>query len=145
MKKQLAVFFATAVITGSAVLAYAFDGPPPKDGGPNPQMMARVLDLTTDQQTQIQALLQAERDQDAALLQQARDLRQQIRTAEHADTFDAAAVRALATTLSQVEIELTVSRATVFAKVNALLTPAQRALAQKLEPPQGPPPAQPPL
>jgi Spy/CpxP family protein refolding chaperone len=140
MKKYLIVCALSAFAIGLASVSYAFDGPPPGPfGGP----MAKVLDLTADQQAKIQAILQSERESNAYLLQQESDLKKQLHQAELATTLDEAVVRTIATSLSPIEVELTVSRAKTHVQINLVLTAAQLILAQKLQPDHGAPPFSP--
>ncbi|WP_168205876.1 Spy/CpxP family protein refolding chaperone [Geobacter sp. FeAm09] len=108
--------------------------PPP----PSEEMvahMAQRLKLTAEQQTKIKALFAAEREKNAPLQQKMAEYHKQLRDAAHAATFDEAAVRAVATKKAQTEVELVVAFERTRSQVNALLTPEQRALADKCPPP----------
>lgn len=106
--------------------------------------MAKMLGLSETQQKQIKDILKTERGKNAALREKMGEYRQQLHAAAQAATFDEAAVRAIAAKQAQAEIELTVSRARVQSRINAILTAEQRALEQKLRPPIGPGPGHPP-
>lgn len=93
--------------------------------------MAKELDLTEEQQEQIRAILQTERQKAAPLRKQLAENREQIRKAAEAQPFDEAAVRALAASQNATRVELVVSRARAKSQVFALLTPEQRELAKK--------------
>jgi len=106
--------------------------------------MAKMLGLSETQQKQIKDILKTERGKNAALREKMGEYRQQLHAAAQAATFDEAAVRAIAAKQAQAEIELTVSRARVQSRINAILTAEQCALEQKLRPPIGPGPGHPP-
>ena len=110
----------------------AEEGMPP---GPGAGRMARVLGLSDAQQTKIEALLAAERDKSRPLREKLEASRKQLRQAERAAKFDEAAVRAISATQAQLITELTVISARTHNQINALLTPEQRALAERLRPP----------
>lgn len=143
MKKQVIALLLSTLIIGTAGIGYGAERMAPRDAFLG--QMSKALDLSPDQQTQIEALLAAEREAEADLMQQAATLRLQLRQAEWGSSFDEGSVRSVAASLAQLEQELTVSRAKTRFQVNQLLTSAQRTLAQKLEPEQGhrpgPPPA----
>ncbi|GFO56105.1 hypothetical protein GMSM_31120 [Geomonas sp. Red276] len=140
MKKVMAGSTVALLIFGLASFGSAAGFPPPPDPV---QSMAKALDLTAAQQAQIEAIMQAARDADASLVQKGEELRAQLRLAGWATSYDEASVQSLAAALAQVEEELTVSRVKTRFQVNAVLTSAQRTLAQKLEPDPGRRPAPP--
>ncbi|KAB0664108.1 Spy/CpxP family protein refolding chaperone [Oryzomonas japonica] len=108
--------------------------PPP----PSEEMVARMaqrLKLTSDQQAKVKAVFAAEREKTAPLMQKMAEYHKQLRDTSRAATFDEAAIRAIATKEAQAEVELLVSFERTRSRVNALLTPEQRALAEKCPPP----------
>lgn len=145
MKKKLMISaaMATAVICGGTSAVLAERGPMPGFGGP-PGMerggehfearMAKILKLTDTQQTQIKALLDAEKEQLKPLFARMHESRGKLKQAADATVFDEAAVRALAVAQSQIEVELIVSHAKTRNKVNAFLTNDQRELLANLMP-----------
>jgi Spy/CpxP family protein refolding chaperone len=148
MKKQLVVCAALSalVLATFGVCRACEPQPPPR---PVPGNLARVLDLSADQQTRIEAIFAAEREKSAPLMREQADYRKQLHDAALTATFDEAAVRVIAGKLALDEIELTVSHARVENQVNAVLDAQQRALAEKLRPRPGdmgqghrPPPAE---
>ena len=149
MKKQLVVCTAlSALVLGTLGVSRAFEMPPPP--APFSGRMAQILELTTDQQTRIQAIFAADRETVKPLLEKRDGFRQQLHDAARAATFDEAAVRGLATGLAQVEVELCVLHTRGENAVNAVLTEEQRALAERLAPPMAgrehggfPPPGEP--
>lgn len=106
--------------------------------GPFIDRMAGVLDLTDAQKEKISAILKAEQEKHAALHKQAGEAREQLRKASQAVPFDEAAVRAIAARQAPLMTEMIVSGARVRSEIHALLTPEQRALAEKLGPMMGP-------
>lgn len=135
-----------ALLAAGALGAHASDNavrgkkaPPDRDDG-GVARLARVLDLTEEQQLQIRALREAERERMDPIHQQLADAEEELRAATAAETFDEAAVRSLATAQAGLTVELTVSRARTRHQIDALLTPAQRELVRKLGPPPAPPP-----
>jgi len=116
-------------------------GPGGRDGlGP----LARDLNLTEDQKTQIQKITES-------FEASTKELRDQLRTLHENEadplttTFDEATVRAAAEERAKIEVELQVARAKMLSQIGALLTTEQKAqLAAKgprfrPEPPPGPP------
>ena len=85
------------------------------------------LDLATAQIEQIRNLLAEERAATKDLDGQLQVVDLQIRTAIEADSFNEAAVRALASKEAAIAAELRVARARVEARIYGLLTPEQRA------------------
>lgn len=96
--------------------------------------MAKKLDLTEAQREQVQAILASEREQAAPFRQQLAESRENLRRAIEAETFDEAAVRALAAGQNEARVELVVSRARARSQILALLSPGQRELAEKFGP-----------
>lgn len=146
MKRNLIIttLLAAAMIGSGANAVLAGHGPMPDFGGPPPGMeraadhfeerMAKILKLTEAQQTQIKALLDAEREQIEPLREKMHESRDKIKQAADATVFDEAAVRAVAVAQSQIEVELIVTHSRTRNKVNALLTPEQRELLSNLRP-----------
>jgi len=96
--------------------------------------MADVLGLSEAQQEQVKAILQAEREKSAPLRQAMGESQKQLRQAMRAATVDEAAIRSILGNQAQLRAELIISRARTRSQIHALLTPEQRALAEKLQP-----------
>lgn len=111
--------------------------PGDQPGGRQFERLADLLDLSEAQQEQVKALRDAEREAVKPLLQQLQENREAIHQLTQATTFDEAAVRRLATKQAAINTELLVSRARTRSQINALLTPEQRSLADKLGPRMG--------
>jgi len=132
-------FFAIAlalVLTAGAVTAvYAA-----RRGGASNMMfgrhmgwIARKLDLTDAQKTQIQSLIQAERPNFQPLVKQLAANHQQMLVATRGGSFDEAQVRTLATQQAQTMADLMVIRERVISKVyNTVLTSDQKTKADAL-------------
>jgi Spy/CpxP family protein refolding chaperone len=93
------------------------------------------LSLSAEQQTKIRALLVKEKENSSKLLSNLAESLNQLRVVEESATFDETAFRTIASKVAQSEVELTVSRARVRSRINALLTAEQRAEAGKFPPP----------
>jgi protein CpxP len=94
--------------------------------------MAKELNLTADQKTKIQGILDAERESSAALRKQLHDNRDQLRKIAEKTPFDEAAVRNLAYAQEKTHVDLIVSKARAMNGVHALLTPEQKEKAEKM-------------
>jgi Spy/CpxP family protein refolding chaperone len=96
--------------------------------------LVKALGLSDAQKKQIAAIARDERDKAFPLLKKGDEIRSQLRRAERAATFDEKAVRAMADNLARLETGLIVSRAKAHNRIAAVLTPAQRAIMEKMEP-----------
>lgn len=94
--------------------------------------VARELNLSEQQKTEIKAIFTAERPVVAPLLKQLFDNHQEMRAATAQGRFDEAQVRAIATRQAQLVTELIVAKERVKSKVYQVLTPEQRAKAEQL-------------
>jgi len=101
--------------------------------GQRQQLMAEILKLTPEQQTQIQALRDSHRQAVAPLRETMRTQREALHQAMQSPTFDEAAVRSLAAKQAETRTEMIVSRAKMQSEIQALLSPEQRELAAKLQ------------
>lgn len=99
--------------------------------------MAQELGLSDSQKEKIDALLKAEQEKTEPLRKQIDEARQQFRKASIATPFNEASIRTLATKVAQLKTEMMVSHARVRSEISALLTPEQRAQAEKFQPPMG--------
>jgi protein CpxP len=95
--------------------------------------IARKLDLTDAQKTQIQSMIQAERPNFQPLVKQLAANHEQMLVATRGGGFDEAQVRTLANQQAQTLAELMVIRERVISKVyNTVLTPDQKTKADAL-------------
>lgn len=103
-----------------------------RDGGRFLQRMAVVLNLSADQQSRIKSILAKERETTQPLREALRASRDKLRTATDAGNFDEAAVRSIAASQAQTRTELIVAHARTRSEIYNVLTPEQRAQAEKL-------------
>ncbi|NVN92005.1 MAG: Spy/CpxP family protein refolding chaperone [Desulfuromonadales bacterium] len=109
--------------------------PPPLSPEEHVERMACLLKLTNEQQIKIKAMLEKDRVTTAPLLQKLEESGKKLREAARGAAFDETVIRAIAVRQAQAEADLTVSRARMRTQVNALLSPDQRLLADKITPP----------
>ena len=127
----LALVLAAGAIT--AVCAARHGGPGNMMFGRHMGWIARKLDLSEAQKTQIQSLIQAERPNFQPLVKQLAANHQQMLVATRGGNFDEAQVRTLANQQAQTLAELMVVRERVIAKVySTVLTPDQKTKADAL-------------
>jgi Spy/CpxP family protein refolding chaperone len=134
--KYIAIALALVVSAGAVTAVWAHN----RAGGPGGMMfghrmgwIARKLDLTDAQKTEIQSMIQAERPNFEPLVKQLAADHQQMLTATRGGSFDEAQVRTLANQEAQTLADLMVIRERVISKVyNTVLTPDQRTKADAL-------------
>jgi len=127
----LALVLAAGAIT--AVCAARAGGPGNMVFGHRMGWIARKLDLTDAQKTQIQSMIQAERPNFAPLVKQLAANHEQLLVATRGGSFDEAQLRTLANQQAQTLAELMVIRERVISKVyNTVLTPDQKTKADTL-------------
>lgn len=143
MKQQLAsMALVAAIVAGGAYNAQAFEGAIDGCDGAraerkmNPQKridrMAKLLKLNASQKEQIGAIMKAEHKQAEPLRLKMAEGRTRIQAVVNAATYDESAVRAIAAEQAKIRTELLVSKTRAMNQVNALLTPEQRELAQRM-------------
>jgi Spy/CpxP family protein refolding chaperone len=93
--------------------------------------MTKELNLTTDQQTQIKGIMQAQKSKVQPLMQQLRQNRQ-AENANITGSFDENQARAFANKQSQIMSDLIVEQERTKSQIYAVLTPEQRQKAQQL-------------
>lgn len=124
---------ALAVLMGSVVArSQTSDTPPPPMhsphfglGGPMMGMIARQLNLTEEQKSQIKAVMQKERSTLQPLRQQQHQMEMQLFQYVQGG-FDEAKVQSLATQKAQIDAQLTVQETRVANEMYQLLTPDQQ-------------------
>lgn len=99
--------------------------------------MTCQLSLSAEQQTRVRAILVKEHENRALLIKKCAEARKQLRAAEEKQPFDETAFKNIATGKALAEAELDLSRARTRSRINALLTPEQRAKLEKLSPFRG--------
>ena len=135
---------ALAVLLGTAIAKSqtAADAPPPPPmhgpghefgmGGHMISFLARSLNLSDDQKTQMKAIMQKEHPAMKPLFQQSGQIEQQLR--QYAEgTYDEAKVRTLAAQKAQVEVNLTVAETRIHDELFQLLTADQQSQLKQME------------
>ena len=97
------------------------------------ERIAKKLNLTDDQRTQIKAVLKADRDTLATLLGQLHEARKNLRVAIHAGDANETAVRAASAKVASAEADLAVERMKLYVKIAPILTDAQRRQISEFE------------
>lgn len=100
-------------------------------GGWMLQHMTKELNLTTDQQTQIKGIVQAEKGKMKPMMQQLRQ-NEQAQDAATTGTFDENQARTFANKQTQIMSDLIVEKQRIKSQIYAVLTPEQRQKAQQL-------------
>jgi Spy/CpxP family protein refolding chaperone len=141
-----------ALVIGLTVLALGYALPRmhaqergaglPRKDFPGPEMvdhMARALNLTDAQQTQIKTILEAARAASEPLHNKMDEVHKQLEAATANGQFDEAQVRALANQQAQLMADTIVEHERAKSKIYAILTPEQRAKADEMHKRGGPP------
>lgn len=102
------------------------------EGPRGPERLAQLLGLTDAQKTQIRAIREQAETAAKPLHEQLEPLHEQRKTLTHAAAFDAAAVRALLTKLSALEVELEFIHARTENAIYNVYTPEQKAKLAEL-------------
>jgi len=97
------------------------------------QRLAKKLNLTDDQKSQIRTVLKADKDTLTALLGQLQDARRNLREAIRASDANEAAVRAASARVAGVEADFAVERMKLYGKIAPILTDEQRRKISDLE------------
>ncbi len=131
----LAVLFGTAIAKSQTADTAA---PPPMHGhefglgGPMMGHLAKELNITDEQKTQMKAVLQKEHPAMKPLMEQQHQLDLQLRQYVEG-TFDQAKVQALATQKAQLQAQITVQETRIHNELYQLLTPDQQTQLKQLE------------
>ncbi|HEY6122655.1 MAG TPA: Spy/CpxP family protein refolding chaperone [Pyrinomonadaceae bacterium] len=118
-----------------AVMAHFQQTGGPMQHGFGPEMLdhiARELNLTEAQKTQVKALFEAGQNTMAPLHQKMDEVHKQLESATENGQFDEAQVRALASQQAQLMAEMIVEHERMKSKIFTLLTPEQRAKATEM-------------
>jgi len=92
----------------------------------------KELNLTDAQKQQVKAIREEERAKMKPLAQQLKTGRDQLNALRKSGSFDEAKVRSIAKGQADIQAELTVARERMESRIYALLTPEQRAKAEKM-------------
>ena len=96
-----------------------------KGKGDGPMNFLKKLDLTQEQQDQVDAIMDQHQSEKQVLHENMKNAKKTIREAMHADTFNEEAIRTASKTLSANMEEMAVFRGKVFAEIRSILTPEQ--------------------
>jgi Spy/CpxP family protein refolding chaperone len=94
------------------------------------EMRAELLDLTEEQQEQIEAIRSEERAAHRELREKMQGYSEQMRELTDAGTFDEDAIRAIAEAKAKTQVELAVAKARTHSKIHAIMTSEQQELAK---------------
>jgi Spy/CpxP family protein refolding chaperone len=132
---------ALAVVLGSVIAkSQTTDAPPPPPmhghqfgmGAPMMGFFARQLNLTDDQKTQMKAIMEKEHPTMKPLMQQERQIDQQLRQYVEGP-YDATKVQALAAQKAQIQIQITVNETRIHNELYQLLTTDQQSQLRQME------------
>jgi Spy/CpxP family protein refolding chaperone len=138
---KFAVALAAVVLCGALMISYAqqTDNTDPKPAwaghrhGDHMGYMAKALNLTDAQKTQITSMMQANRASTRPLMQQLQQNHLAMLTATSGGAFDQAKVTSLANQQAQLMAQLTVQKQSIHSQIyNQVLTPEQRATADQM-------------
>ena len=154
IKRVFAIAGITVLVIGATVLALGhtiprnWQGPGHGEGqekrrGPGfgPEMvdhMAKALNLTTEQQTQIKALFESVKAAEEPRHARQHELHKQLEAATANGQFDEAKVRAIANEQAQLMAESMVEHERVKSKIYGILTAEQRVKAEEMHKRGGP-------
>ena len=134
--KYLAITLALVIAAGAGTAVWATAAAAGANGmmfGHRMGWIARQLDLSDTQKTQIQSMIQAERPNFEPLVKQLAANHQQMLVATRGGSFDEAQVRTLANQQAQTLAQLMVVRERLISKAyNMVLTPDQKTKADTL-------------
>lgn len=105
-------------------------------GEPGVPRHLKALNLTQDQQDKIFAIVHEQAPAKYTQHKQQRETLEALRTLAQADKFDEAKAQQLADQLGKLEKEKVLNRLKTEAKINAILTPEQRAKAREFKAPE---------
>jgi protein CpxP len=130
---------ALAVLLGTAIAkSQTADAPPPMHRhefgmfGPMMGFLAKQLDVTDAQKTQMKAVMEKEHATMHPLMQQMHSLDQQLKQYTEG-TYDEAKVQALVAQQSQTLVQLKVEETRIHNELYQLLTPDQQAKLKEIE------------
>jgi Spy/CpxP family protein refolding chaperone len=128
--KLLTIATVAAIIAGGLTSAPAQDTNDSAAGtrpghGQILQRIARKLNLTDDQKSQIKAVLSVDKDMLKSLFGQLHDARKNLRAAIRANGTNESTVRAASAKVAGVEADLAVERMKLYGKIAPLLTDEQ--------------------
>jgi Spy/CpxP family protein refolding chaperone len=134
---MLGLATAAGVVLAAAVPAFGQGwgrGPAPGEHhGRMMDMIVERLELTEDQQAQVEALMEQRHEAMEDRLDQLRDARQSLNQAIHAAEFDETVIRDAAAVVAAIEADLAVERAQGNQEFRSILTPDQRTQLDEMQ------------
>ena len=128
-KKILVCFLAFVVAAGGLIAAKAYAAESSAGDPAHGRLLQRIADklnLTSDQRTQIKAVLVGNKDTLAPMLAAQHDARENLRNAIRASNASEASVRAASAKVAAAEADLAVEHMKLYGKIAPILTDAQR-------------------
>lgn len=128
MKKKFTMSILLILVLALSNLSWAGHGDRGghhKGKGGGPMKFLEKLDLTDDQQSKVDAIMQAHQAEKNQLREDIKTAKKALREAMHADTFDEAAIRSASKTVSTNMEEMAVFRGKIFTEIRSILTPEQ--------------------
>ena len=137
---RLLMAFLAALLSTALANSQTADATPPQPmhghgfgmGEHRMGFFADYLNLTDAQQEQMKSIMQKEHSTMKPLMQQSRQIEQQLRQFAEGN-YDEAKVRALAAQKAQLETELTVQRTRIHSEMFQVLTPDQQGKMKDME------------
>ena len=136
MKTKILPFIAAGFLVVGGFTSHLIEADNASSPLPHGRIFQRIADrlnLTTDQRTQVKAILAGDKDTLRALLGQLHDARINLRTAIRAADANESSVRAAAAKVAGVEADLAVERMKLYGKIAPILTDDQRQRMSELE------------
>ncbi len=142
MKNRLMACVVVALIMGFGVPAWAghgYQGECPMMDGPHhgkgfgPMGMLKGLNLTSEQQTQVDGIMDQHKDQIQAMDEKINASRKALHEAIHNDVFDEQKIREASKSLAANKEEMDVLRARMLSEIRTVLTPEQAAQLKEMK------------
>lgn len=138
MKKSLIAFLVAALCGAGAVFIFAQKGNRENlggrgFGGRGLQRLAEKLNLSDEQKTEIETVLEDSRTSVRPLLDALRDSRRQAESLDTDGTFSDERINPIANSRAETTRQLVIAREKTKARIFAILTPEQRAEAVKIK------------
>ena len=138
MKKSILATLGIVAITGALAAVNPVAARGPHEGGglfaPSFKMarMARHLDLSDEQRTQVKVIRDSTRPEADRFADAMLENREAMKRLQQSGAFDEAQVREVAERRGALIVEMTVLKARVHSQIQAILTPEQRERMQEM-------------
>jgi Spy/CpxP family protein refolding chaperone len=142
MKSKMMVFVIAALMMGFGFPAWAGHGPGedcPMMGGSHhgkgfgPMKMLKELNLTTEQQTKVDSIMEQHKNEARSMDEKIDASRQALHEAIHSDVFDEQKIREASKSLAANKEEMDVLRGKMLAEIKTALTPEQAAQLKEMK------------